>query len=286
MTSPVSRFYFANRLRLHYVEWGRPDKPTLLLVHGGRDHCRSWDWTAQELAADYHIVAPDLRGHGDSAWAPGCGYTLTDVVADLVQLLRQRTQPKVHVVGHSFGGAASLLLAGLYPELVEKLVVVEGTWQWQMLQRPSSYAERMRDYVDTIHKLAARPPRKYASLTEATARMQAENSRLTPEQAAHLTIHGAHQNEDGTFSWKFDNHVRAPYPPRITSEDLQTVWSSITCPTLLLRGGDSWLEDPATNGVLSLFSNASTCTIPDAGHWPHHDQLDLFLNMVRGFLKP
>jgi pimeloyl-ACP methyl ester carboxylesterase len=63
---PASHTYFSQRLRLHYVDWGNPGKPPLLLVHGGRDHCRNWDWTAAAFRDDWHVIAPDLRGHGDS----------------------------------------------------------------------------------------------------------------------------------------------------------------------------------------------------------------------------
>ena len=66
MPGPTSRHYFSQRLRLHYVDWGNPDAPPLLLVHGGRDHCRNWDWVAVALRKDWHIICPDLRGHGDS----------------------------------------------------------------------------------------------------------------------------------------------------------------------------------------------------------------------------
>ena len=69
MDGPTSHFYVSQRLRLHYVDWGNETAPPLLLVHGGRDHCRNWDWVAQRLRDRYHVIAPDLRGHGDSAWA-------------------------------------------------------------------------------------------------------------------------------------------------------------------------------------------------------------------------
>ena len=68
---PTSHYFYSQRLKLHYVDWGNPDKPLLVLVHGGRDHCRNWDWVALDLRKHYHIIAPDLRGHGDSDWAIG-----------------------------------------------------------------------------------------------------------------------------------------------------------------------------------------------------------------------
>jgi len=66
---PTSRIFFSQRLRLHYVDWGNEGAPPLLLVHGGQDHCRNWDWVAEDLRHDWHVICPDLRGHGDSAWA-------------------------------------------------------------------------------------------------------------------------------------------------------------------------------------------------------------------------
>jgi pimeloyl-ACP methyl ester carboxylesterase len=66
MEAPSSHIYFSQRLRLHYVAWGNPGAPPLLLIHGGRDHCRCWDWVAEDLRGDYRVLAPDLRGHGDS----------------------------------------------------------------------------------------------------------------------------------------------------------------------------------------------------------------------------
>src|SRR5262245_30876749 len=62
---PTSHYFYSQRLKLHYVDWGAADKPPLLLIHGGRDHARNWDWVAEDLRRDFHIIAPDLRGHGD-----------------------------------------------------------------------------------------------------------------------------------------------------------------------------------------------------------------------------
>src|SRR5215213_10052960 len=59
---PTSHVYFSQRLRLHYVDWGNPDAPPLLLLHGGRDHCRNWDWVAAAMRRDWHVIAPDLLG--------------------------------------------------------------------------------------------------------------------------------------------------------------------------------------------------------------------------------
>ncbi len=90
LAGPTSRIYFSQRLRLHYVDWGNPSAPPLLLLHGGRDHCRNWDWVAAALRDQYHIIAPDLRGHGDSAWAASGHYVMANYIYDLAQLIHQQ----------------------------------------------------------------------------------------------------------------------------------------------------------------------------------------------------
>ena len=70
MHGPTSHTYFSQRLRLHYVDWGNPEAPPMILIHGGRD-LPQLDWVAEQFRDDYHIIAPDLRGHGDSQWMVG-----------------------------------------------------------------------------------------------------------------------------------------------------------------------------------------------------------------------
>ena len=89
VVGPTSHYYYSQRLKLHYVDWGNTAAPPLLLIHGGRDHARNWDWVAQALRDSYHIIAPDLRGHGDSEWARGSQYAMIDDVLDIAQLLEQ-----------------------------------------------------------------------------------------------------------------------------------------------------------------------------------------------------
>ncbi len=284
---PTSHVYFSQRLRLHYVDWGNRDAPPMLLVHGGRDHCRNWDWVAEAFRDDYHIIAPDLRGHGDSQWMVGGGYNMVDYVYDIAQLVHQTTTEPVTVIGHSLGGSVSVTYTGLYPEHVKKLVAIEGMGPPpQMLaarmQQPTH--ERLRYWVDDLRKASGRIPRRYPTLEEAFQRMQTENPHLSADQARHLTIHGINQNEDGTYTWKFDNYVRSFFPVGLSTEQSQELYARIACPTLLIRGTESWASDPQKDGRAKHFRNARVANIEKAGHWVHHDQLDEFLRVVRAFL--
>ena len=287
LLGPTSQSFISQRLRLNYVDWGNPDAPPLVLVHGGRDHCRNWDWVAEDLRRDYHIIAPDLRGHGDSAWSTSGDYSMNAFVYDLAQLIHQQRLAPCRIVAHSLGGSISLRYAGVYPESVSKLVAIEGLGPSpaQLAERAvRGPVERMRSWVADTRKLAARIPRRYATLEDAFHRMQAENSHLTEEQARYLTLHGAMQNEDGTYSWKFDNYVRSFSPADFTGEEMQELWGNISCPILFVNGKESWASNPETDGRMQYFKDARVVEFESAGHWVHHDRLEAFLETVRAFL--
>ncbi len=284
---PASHSYFSQRLRLHYVDWGNEGAPPLLLVHGGRDHCRNWDWVAQELRRDYHVIAPDLRGHGDSQWMVGGTYMINDYVYDIAQLIHQLDLAPLTIMAHSFGGAISLRYAGIYPETVKRMVVIEGLGPPPKLlkKREGKPAnERLSEWIDQLRDLAGRSPKRYPSLDDAYKRMKEENPHLSPERARHLTVHGMNQNEDGTWSWKFDNYVRAFPPDRWDAEEMGALWGRITCPLLLVRGTDSWASDPMEDGRIDFFKDARAVNVEGAGHWVHHDKLAEFLDLSREFL--
>jgi pimeloyl-ACP methyl ester carboxylesterase len=284
---PTSRIYFSQRLRLHYVDWGNAGAPPLVLLHGGRDHCRNWDWVAAELRRDWHVIAPDLRGHGDSQWSRSGHYSMAGYVYDLAQLVHQQELAPVTIVAHSLGGNIALRYAGIYPEKVEKLVAIEGLGPSPKAtaeRAKRGIAERMQRWIDEQRGLAGRLPRRYATIEDAFRRMQEENKHLSPEQARHLTQHGVNQNEDGTYSWKFDNYVRVWPAYDMTTEEVHDLWGRIACPTLLIYGKESWASNPDADGRARIFRNARVVSVEGAGHWVHHDRLDEFLGLVRGFL--
>lgn len=287
MIGPTSRNFISQRLRLHYADWGNPAAPLLLLIHGGRDHCRSWDWVASELRADWHVVAPDLRGHGDSAWSPDGNYDIAAFVYDLAQLIHHLGETPLTIVGHSLGGNIALRFTGLYPALVRKIVAIEGLGlspQMESERATTPLAEQWQNWIADKRKAAGRLPKRYATIEDAVARMHAENSSLTDEQARYLTIHGLNRNEDDSWSWKFDNYLHVWPFIDIPESELHALWSAIRCPTLLLYGADSWASNPESDGRSSHFRDARVVELAQAGHWLHHDQFERFVGELRAFL--
>ncbi|MEA3387990.1 alpha/beta fold hydrolase [Sphingobium sp. CCH11-B1] len=286
--TPSSHFYTSLRTRLHYLDWGNPSAPTLILVHGSFDHARSWDWTARALAQDYHVIAPDLRGHGDSGWSTDGAYMIANFVYDLAQLVDIHGRSPVMIVGHSLGGSVSLRYAGLYPEKVHRIVAIEGLGLAPALlkdKKEKPLPDEWREWIDKRRMRAAKPPRRYLTIEAAVGRMRERNEHLSVEQALHLTTHGMNRNEDGSYSWKFDPYLNVMAPQAASDMDLLAFWEQIRCPALLCLGKDSWASNPVKDGRIKHFRDARLVEFAHAGHWLHHDQFDRFVSELRAFLE-
>ena len=142
MTEPISRYYWSQRLKLHYVVWGDEANPPLMLIHGNRDHARTWDQVAVQLKQEYCVYAVDLRGHGDSQWSVGSQYSLPEFVLDVAMLGRELNRNPLTVIGHSLGGAVALEYTGVFPQFVKKVVAVEGLGP--PVREPVAASSRMR----------------------------------------------------------------------------------------------------------------------------------------------
>ena len=281
MAEPADRFYESQGLRLHYVDWGNVSAPLLILVHGGLDHCRNWDAIARELQPHFHVMAPDLRGHGDSEWAKGSSYSLTDNVYDLTRLMRFAGLQDAAIVGHSMGGMVALAYAGTYPEQVSRLGVLDGAFLSG--SQPAPIHEQMTRWISQLDRIAEHQESTFRNIEEAAQRLSTRNKRLTPALALHLASHGVRKGADGLYRWKFDHYQRARAPYRLSSDEYVALWSRITCPTLLMWGDESFLPDPEAAGLLAHFTGAEMEKIAGSGHWLHHDRLDEILAALRRF---
>jgi len=249
------------------------------------DHARSWDWVAATLLDDYHVCALDLRGHGDSDWSPGAIYSVAEHVLDLTALCDILGQTPLTLIGHSLGGVIALNYTGTFPDRVRKVVAIEGMGPPPTHHsQKDPYPDRMRRWIDQVRDIERRAPRAYTDIDVAVARMREANPHLSEEVAHHLTVHGLKQHADGSYRWKFDPFVRAWPPYGFDTTQARTLLERIECPVLLFRGMESWSSDPEKDGRASALKNYRLIQVPKAGHWLHHDQLELFLRETKEFL--
>ena len=123
--SPRSQRIRLPRVELHYLGWGEPQNPPIVLVHGGSAHAHWWDHIAIELAQKYRVIALDLRGHGDSSWPAPPSYEIDDYVADLTAFVVALRLPPLVLIGHSLGGLIALAYAARHSATLRALIVVD-----------------------------------------------------------------------------------------------------------------------------------------------------------------
>jgi pimeloyl-ACP methyl ester carboxylesterase len=283
---PSDRTLTANGVTLHYLDWGNEGAPVLLLVHGSRDNARSWDWVARAFSDRYHVVVPDLRGHGDSGWSPDGAYVLLYHVLDVVELVHSLGADHLRVIGHSLGGNIALRVVALFPELFDKLVVVDG-----LGPGPKVYAAwdeagpvtRTREWIERRRAAETRPPRLMPTFDDVVVRMKETNPHLSDAQAHHLAEHGS-RRQDGGYSWKFDPRAGL-IAPEDTLAAATRFGEEIQTPTLLYWASGSWTSNPELDGRGEHFPNHRTIVYDDAGHWLHHDQFTRFLQSAGDFLE-
>jgi len=283
---PTSHRFVSQRLNLQYLDWGNAGAPLLLLVHGARDHAHNWDWVARRLSGNWHVICPDLRGHGDSDWSPDGNYSIPVYVADLCALIDHVGDRPVSLVGHSLGGAIALHYTGVFPGDVRRLAVIDGlglSSTGRKSRKPMTTI--WRDWISARRSIDNRVPRRYAHLEQAFARMAEQNPHLSREQVEHLTIHGIRENDDGTFGWKFDNHTRSALPMEMTDGKLVDLLHGIDCPVWLVHGADSWTSHPEDVGLAAHFKCATITSYEGAGHWVQHDRLEGFVTDLARFLS-
>jgi pimeloyl-ACP methyl ester carboxylesterase len=279
VVEPTQRYFESQRLRISYWDWGNEDAPPLVMVHGGKDHARAWDGIAEAFADTYHVVAMDLRGHGDSQWSVGGTYGLPDNALDVIRLIDEVGKP-ARVLAHSYGGSVSLVAAGTFPEHFASLAVIEGTHSLNPADEAEMGPRWLRQWGDRVRSFESSTPRVYPDLAAAEERVRGANPALPRDLSPHLTRWAARPVEGG-YIWKYDWWVNGRTSMEIRREELERFWAAVECPTLLLFARQSNSKQRPDAG--KHFRNARTAWIEDAGHWAHHEQPGAVIAELRPF---
>ncbi len=261
------RVTLATGLDAHVLAWGEDagHDHTVVLLHGFLDLAWEWAGVAAALGRRFHVLAPDLRGHGDSAWVGAGGYYhFYDYVADVDDLIAQLGRTRVSIVGHSMGGSVAGYWAGTRPARAHRVALLEG------LGPPELAADiplRTAGWIDAWRKARREPPRPMASLDDAAARIRRNDPGIDDAAARLLAEHGTRAVPGGLI-WKHDplHRTMGPYPFRV--DVAGSFWARIVGPVLYVDGDRSLLRlsEPEVARRLALFRDARRHTIADAGH--------------------
>jgi len=291
----LSHFVDIRGERHHVQTWGDPQWPALVLLHGWMDVGASFQFLVDALAHDWHVIAPDLRGFGRSAWQPQ-GYWFCDYFADLEALLAHFVgDAPARIVGHSLGGNIAMGYAGVRPSRVARVVSLEG---FGIPAEPPEVAPRkIAKWLDAI----ANPQgfKTYQSLDAVADKLQSKNPRLPRDKADFLAAHWAASFPDGRAELVSDPRHKLPFPHVYRMDEIYAIWRNITAPVLWVAAENSeiprWLAshpegEAGADGLdevrrrIAHVPGATLGTVADAGHMLHHDQPEQVANLIEPFL--
>ena len=262
------RFQSASQpgISLHFLAWGKPERPPLVLLHGGGANAHWWDPMAGELSERHYVIALDFRGHGDSDYPEELEVGAFN--ADLEALCQHLGTASVALMGHSMGAQVALDHASRHPE-TRRLILLD-------LARGGSRRSRR------VARLALSLRRTYSTREEAIDRYRVipPSERMDAGLLRQVAEHSVRLEDDGRWGFKFD--PRWFGVPSRPAPDL----TQVTQPLLLLRGEESELLSPegAADFVDSL-PRAQMVTIARAGHHVLLDQPRKTLAPVLDFLE-
>jgi pimeloyl-ACP methyl ester carboxylesterase len=266
---PADRFVTVNGLKLHYLDWGNAGKPPLVMVHGIGRVAHTFDHIAPRFTADFHVLALDMRGHGDSDWDPAANYLVEDHAKDFEAFVSQLGLRGVTLWGNSTGGRVVQVYAGLHPENVRALIVEDVG------------PERPKTISDGFARSVERDAKGWANEEELLAQLKRESAGTSEDQLRVYARYGSKRDASGRVIWKRDPQLAKGF---VETELWQYV-RRITSPTIYVIGGRSTIVPAETQEQLKkTIPGVQIVTMPGLGHYPSQEKPDEFVAIVRPFL--
>lgn len=286
MASPRSHHLkLGTGLSYHLLEWDGGGDHTVILIHGFLDQARSWEAMLEAgFDVGLHVLAPDMRGHGDSEWIGAGGYYhFPDYLADLHEIVEARARPRLSLVGHSMGGSIAAYYTGTFPARVERLALLEGLGPQEA---SDSTPDRVAAWLSACKRVRERAPKSYESVAAAAARLLALDPLLSAAQAQAMAARWTTVVADGRVRFKHDPLHTTPSPLGFSTVVARQFWTRVRCPTLLVYGGASRLRLPQEEEErrASAFADARTVVLEGAGHTLQRHQPSALARCLRQFL--
>lgn len=259
----------ARGIDFHVGHWGADRAPRLVLLHGWGDCADTFDALIRPLAAVQPVAAPDMRGFGRSGHAAG-DYWFADYIADVDALLQQLSpEAPVALAGHSMGAQIASLYAGVRPERVSHLVVLDG-----LFLPDSDSSDAVRRYRNWLHQLQHPPTaRTYADFAALAERIGKQHPDLDADQLHAIAQAWGQQTADGVCL-RMDPQHRSRGPLLYRAAESKAIWREVRAPTLFIDGARSPFARAIPIAEIEArrvcFAQRSEQRI-DAGHMLHFD---------------
>ncbi|NMG75678.1 alpha/beta fold hydrolase [Aromatoleum diolicum] len=274
-------------LRYNVRHWGTPDAPVVFFLHGWMDTSATFQFVVDALKQDWHVIAPDWRGYGESEWLRR-PYWYPDYYGDLDALLAHYSPDRpARLVGHSMGAGISSAYAGVRPARVAQLVMMD--FLGLTTTRPHEAPGHITRWLDSLQ--SDPPQRNYPDHDAFARRLLQVNPRLTAERAAFLAHTVSRTLPDGQVTMGGDPWHRVASPVRYQSDDALEAWRAIEAPVLLLLSDQGYVlkrfgETPdEIERRLACFANLQRVTVTDSGHNLQHDQPEQVAAALEAFLR-
>lgn len=259
----------------------------MIVLHGWMDVSASFQFFVDALAAEWHVVAPDWRGYGETDWSGEDSYWFPDYYADLdVLLARISPERPVDLVAHSMGGNVACVYAGARPARVRRLVNLEGFGMSDV--PPDAAPQRIAQWLDEL--ATGESLRDYASFADLANRMRHRNPHLPADRAAFLAPHWGKQVGDRVRLRSDPAHkIVNPVPYRLA--EAKACWARVAAPVLWVEGGETRARGQMRHAEAELASRRAAfpklrCAIVEgAGHMLHHVQPARLARVVESFLS-
>lgn len=284
MRKPTLTTVTVNGNRLSVRSWGSPRGQPLLLLHGWADCAASYQFVANHFGDEYHLISLDFRGFGDSSWVAQ-GYVFPDYLADVDAVVKAFLPERPFaLVGHSMGGNVAGLYAGIRPERISRLVLLEGFGLPP--STPDKAPQRYREWLDQLQTEAE--SRAFDSPAAVVQRLR----RLAPFASDAVLQYVASEwatATDGHHVLKMDPKHKWVNPVLYRREEARACWQATTADVLLVVGGNSNFRERfpgfgVVEDVQSHYRHSSLLTIPQAGHMLHLDQPLAVANAIKSFV--
>jgi pimeloyl-ACP methyl ester carboxylesterase len=261
LVQPKSLQVSVNGLDLHYLDWGNAGAPPVVCVHGYTSSAQAFNALARHFHDRFHIVAPDVRGHGESAWSRDGAYQYRDQVGDLTALVDQIGLARFTLIGTSMGGIIAMAFAAAHADRLVGLVI-------------NDIGPDVEEGTQRITQTVGSRPEEFATL-EAAMAYRREVSPVTATRPMsdqrEVALGVLRQRADGRWVWKMDpayiqQRVRHGAPPRPA---LWPVLRALPCPTMVVWGTESdVLSEAQAKRMVEALPRGELVTVPGVAHAP------------------